>query len=163
MTKTQQTQNYTDFIQPCGIGAAPYFAGTYEGNQCAKIIKNRDKFRSMIEKWRNKNKFLPICNVMDDLAEVNNKCYKIKINLNENDLKMIKIAIENLKKSWKEAGLSITVKSHNLFEHGWAFMVRFLVTLGVLSAQDGESIHRLYRVVFLKCHILGKQSHFRVK
>ena len=29
MTKAQKTQNYVDFIQPCGIGQAPYFAGTY--------------------------------------------------------------------------------------------------------------------------------------
>ena len=84
---------------------------------------------------------------MDGLAEVNNTCYKIKINLNENDLKMIKTAITNLKVAWIIAGLSITVKSHNLFEHGYDFMAKFLVTLGVLSAQDGESIHRLYRLI----------------
>ena len=32
MTETQATDTYAKWLKPCGIGQAPYFAGTYEGN-----------------------------------------------------------------------------------------------------------------------------------
>ena len=145
LTPKQATEMYAQFLKPAGIGQAPYFAGTYEGNQCQSIIQNRHRLRSLVESWGTRGrKCLPICDVYDALARVNNICYKRKVNLTDDEILECRRAIKQLKKVWKAAKLSITVKSHVLFEHGGDWIEKYRCTLTVASEQDGESTHRLY-------------------
>lgn len=143
MTKQQSTEMYVKWLKPANIGEAPYFAGTYEGNQCNALVKNRACLRQLVETWDNNEEFLDICDAFDALAEVNNKCYKVKTGLTDEDLREIKSAIEKMEEVWLKLGLTITVKSEGLFRHGYDIMAKYRVTLAVLGEQDAESIHRL--------------------
>ena len=153
LTPKQATEMYEAFLKPAGIGQAPYFAGTYEGNQCQAIVQNRHRLRALVQSWGQKGrKCLPICDVYDALARVNNICYKKKVNLTDSEILEARRAIKQLKKVWKAAKLSVTVKSHVLFEHGGDWIEKYRCTLTVASEQDGESTHRLYDLMMQFYH-----------
>ena len=117
------------------------------------MLRNRKKFRDLVETWKNGSDFLIYCDILDWLAVINNKVYKNKIGVSDDFLAECQIAINNLKRCWIVAELSITVKSHNLFEHAVDWMRLHDMTLGPIGAQDGESVHRIY---FFLLHFYAK-------
>ena len=127
-----------DWIKDSNVSAAGYWQGTFEGNQCKKLL---DNIEFLLDEYGYPK--VPILGAyikgLKSFNGVVHACFGVE--LHEDYEEKIKKFKGHYMVLVDDFGVSISVKAHEIFFHVAPWLKKWGIPLGVISEQTSESLH----------------------
>lgn len=132
----------TYWYEPSNVRKSQYQGGTFEGNQCKKLIRIAAAWKRGHKFWEYQPLFLAFQNLVEDV-------FSVRSELTDEDIFAIALTIQEFTNLWayyRRSGLALTtpLKLHVLAVHVLEFCSEFRSTPAAFGEQDGESLHRRF-------------------
>ena len=154
-----------EWYEPANVRKSVYQGGTFEGNQCKKLIR-------AAAGWKRGHKFAEYQPLFQSLLQLVEQVFSVRSDLSDEEILSIALCIEEFLNLWnyyRAHGLGLThpLKLHVLAVHVVDFCERYRATPATYGEQDGESLHRRF---FKVCDFMlvplfksnEKYSHYRL-
>lgn len=132
----------THWYIPSNVRKSKYQGGTFEGNQCKKLIRTAAAWKRGHKFWEYQPLFLAFQNLVENV-------FSVRSDLSDEDIFSIALTIQEFTNMWdyyRRNGLALTnpLKLHVLAVHVLEFCTKFRCTPAAYGEQDGESLHRRF-------------------
>ena len=139
------------------ITKSSYQGGTFEGNQCAKLVKAISQ-----AEWASDHTLSVFKPLFCSLHQLYENVFKARRDLKDEEVAEIASLVNALVDMWKssshELQLTRPLKLHVLAVHVVTFTVTHRATPAVFGEQDGESSHRVFAQLMDTYRAMGPRA-----
>ena len=125
-----------EWLKSCFIKRSEYHGGSFEGNECRKLLKNIESLKQLCPP-----KYTPFVDMFSSFNDVITSCYGSELHAS------YKRNIQTFQRNYLKLEISVTPKVHAVFFHVQEFCELTKMGLGPWSEQTSESHHHK----FTKC------------
>jgi len=157
MVKRAGEDVVAELYRSANITKSSYQGGTFEGNQCSKLVKAVSQ-----SDWSNGHPLLAFKPLFCSLRQLYEKVFTARRDLHDEEIAEIESLVNTFVDLWKssshELELTRPLKLHVLAVHVVAFTIAHRATPAVFGEQDGESSHRVFRQLMDTFRAMGPRA-----